>query len=62
MFSQKELLERQRQLMEFPEDYDCTTSYHQGHGSEVSDALSRSVSTVTGWITMSGSFWRLLAC
>ena len=41
LFSQKELILRQRRWMEFLEDYDCTIKYHSGKANVVADALSR---------------------
>ena len=59
-FSQKELNEKQQWWMEFLENYDCTTSYHLGRGSEVPDALIRNMPIVIGWIAVSDSCWRLI--
>lgn len=39
-FSQKELNLRQRQWIEFLEDYKCTINYHSGKVNVAVDALS----------------------
>ena len=56
LFSQKELNLRQRQWMEFLEDYDCTINYHPGKANVVADALSRKIQ-LTGLMVRE---WNLL--
>ena len=43
IFSQKDLNLRQRQWMEYLEDYDFDLQYHPGKANVVADALSRKV-------------------
>jgi len=46
IFTQKEMIMRQRRWLELMADYDIDLQYHPGKVNVVSDALSRSVELV----------------